>query len=192
MDGRAGGIITELQTENRGLRGMVDALCEGSQPHSFEMVLKLRAARNMDESPGREPVQIASYQGAFTPIESSTDLSGTPLQETPIQDRGFDSPSVRRGSAFSMVALPVARWTRISTDDEMLTHLLTLFWTWDNMLTRVVHRGLFLEAMWAERHTTPDSEGVIRHGFCSELMVNAMLAASTVSDLQGSVEVPLC
>ncbi|KAF7554027.1 hypothetical protein G7Z17_g3249 [Cylindrodendrum hubeiense] len=166
-DAGAGGVIAELQAANQGLRGMLDALCEGSQHHSFEMLLKLRAARNMDDSLGR------------------VGLSDKPFQNY-IQDAPFDAPSIRRGQEFTTDTLPIARWTRVSSDDEMLTHLLTLFWTWDNTLTRIVDRGLFFEGMCDEGSPKLDPGGTIYHGFCSELLVNAMLAVSTIYNIEGT------
>ena len=81
--------------------------------------------------------------------------------------------------------LPLSRWTSVSNDDKLLTHLFTLFWTWEATLTRILHREWLLHSLSAK----PAGEGVVSSAspidaqeaqFCSELLINSILAISMV------------
>ncbi|KAH7137649.1 putative fungal-specific transcription factor [Dactylonectria macrodidyma] len=66
----------------------------------------------------------------------------------------------------------------------MLTHLFTLFWTWDNTVAKIIHWGLFVGDMCAEIHPPIDVQEPPRHQFCSEFLINAMLAVATIYDVE--------
>lgn len=81
-------------------------------------------------------------------------------------------------------SLPISKWTRVSSDDVHLTHLFNLFWTWDNAISRVIDRDIFIADLknvanpWHD-HSTSGGE------FCSSLMVNALLAMASVCTHNG-------
>ena len=80
--------------------------------------------------------------------------------------------------------LPLSRWTSVSNDDKLLTHLFSLFWTWEPTLTRILHREWLLHSL----STKPAEEGSVSSApsigrkapFCSELLINSILAISMV------------
>lgn len=75
--------------------------------------------------------------------------------------------------------LPVSSWTRLSTDDKHLTHLLDLFWTWENTVSRAIHRDTFRDALMATfPANTQNDRGTFQP--CSSFLVNAMLAVGCV------------
>ncbi|KAG6002241.1 hypothetical protein E4U21_003301 [Claviceps maximensis] len=72
--------------------------------------------------------------------------------------------------------LPLSRWTAVSDDDAILTHVFKLFWTWDATPSRTVHRGMLIEAIYArERGDARLTDQLLSH-FCSEALINAILA----------------
>lgn len=73
-------------------------------------------------------------------------------------------------------ALPISRWTSVSTDDKLLNHLLLLFWTWDTTANRVVDRTLFEDGL---KFLDPSDQRGLQ--FCSPFLVNALLALACVS-----------
>lgn len=81
-------------------------------------------------------------------------------------------------------SLPISEWTRVSSDDVHLTHLFNLFWTWDNTISRVIDRDIFIADLknvaspWND-HSTSGGE------FCSSFMVNALLALASVCTHDG-------
>jgi hypothetical protein len=77
--------------------------------------------------------------------------------------------------------LPVSQWTAMSHDDTWLSHLLRLFWTWDTTLTRLIHRELLADVISTRRNNGDEADGQFVSQFCSELLVNSILAYSSVS-----------
>ncbi|KAJ3952339.1 hypothetical protein N0V92_011227 [Colletotrichum tropicale] len=89
---------------------------------------------------------------------------------------GSTESSLRSLSAESTdasITLPVSRWTTVSKDDRILTQLLALFWEWDDTLSRLVARELFSAEL-------SNADAQQKHQFCSSLLVNAILAVSSL------------
>lgn len=70
--------------------------------------------------------------------------------------------------------LPVSRWTTTCSDNQLLNHLLTLFWTWDNTVEPSLYRPLF------EEDLANSDPRMSKDAFCSPFLVNALLALSCV------------
>jgi len=67
--------------------------------------------------------------------------------------------------------LPAQPWTTVTTDDQLVSHLVSLFLTWDQMYMSLLDRDRFVEAMARGKLDTP---------YCSPMLVNAILAYSCV------------
>ncbi|KAL0768470.1 hypothetical protein CaCOL14_009445 [Colletotrichum acutatum] len=73
--------------------------------------------------------------------------------------------------------LPVSRWTNVSDDNQALTSLLHLFWTWDSTLFNIVDKGRFVADLCSDGPgLTVGSQKV----FCSSFLVNAVLTVSAL------------
>lgn len=75
--------------------------------------------------------------------------------------------------------LPVSKWTSVSEDDNLLTHLLNLFWTWDNTINNAICRDIFIDDLKQGAEIGEDID-TIRTECCSPFLVNAILAAACV------------
>ncbi|KAJ6032138.1 Transcription factor [Penicillium herquei] len=70
--------------------------------------------------------------------------------------------------------VPAKPWTAITIDNDLVSHLVSLYFTWDHPCAQFLDQRIFLEHM---RRGLSDSE------FCSPVLVNAILAvASAYSD----------
>ncbi|KAJ5738832.1 Transcription factor [Penicillium malachiteum] len=70
--------------------------------------------------------------------------------------------------------VPAKPWTEITIDNDLASHLVSLYFTWDHPCAQFLDQRIFLEHM---KRGLPDSE------FCSPVLVNAILAvASAYSD----------
>ncbi|TIC95517.1 Nitrogen assimilation transcription factor nit-4 [Colletotrichum higginsianum] len=114
----------------------------------------------------------------------STDLSsppglGDPTSESTTQPLSNHDSFNRDPSANSEPdhALPVSRWTIVSRDNKLLTHLFDIFWMWDSTLSHLVDRELFIADLSA---TLPDLSTGQRRSFCSPFLVNAILAVASL------------
>ncbi|KAA8650554.1 putative C6 transcription factor [Aspergillus tanneri] len=70
--------------------------------------------------------------------------------------------------------VPAKPWTRITVDNHLVSHLVSLYFTWDHPLSQIIDQNMFLEHM---NKCDTSSE------FCTPLLVNSLLAmASAYSD----------
>ncbi|KAF9885695.1 hypothetical protein FE257_012677 [Aspergillus nanangensis] len=68
--------------------------------------------------------------------------------------------------------VPATPWTIITDDDHLVSHLISLYFTWDHPLQQVVDQKTFLSHMAIEDTDTD---------FCSPLLVNSILAVASES-----------
>lgn len=87
----------------------------------------------------------------------------------------------QNSSSKPQAKLRLSQWTKVSNDDDLLSHLFSLFWTWERSLTRILHREMLLDSLSAEWDATSDAPTTTQTEFCSELLVNSILAISMVS-----------
>ncbi|OHE98232.1 hypothetical protein CORC01_06429 [Colletotrichum orchidophilum] len=102
-------------------------------------------------------------------------------------DELTDSSTTARDSLVSPSdeIMPVSCWTKISQDDKALTHLVNSFWIWDNTLSHLVDRDLLVSSLaFTDGNTTFSEYGQ----FCSPLLVNAILAVSSLHATRNASE----
>ncbi|KAK6331800.1 hypothetical protein TWF718_002342 [Orbilia javanica] len=81
----------------------------------------------------------------------------------------------------SITDVPSQPWTTVTTNDEFVSHLIQLYFTWEAPVYDMVEKSLFIAEM---RSGDPTSSR-----YCSPLLVNAMLAtACRYSDRDASFE----
>ncbi|KAL4794705.1 hypothetical protein BDV19DRAFT_389836 [Aspergillus venezuelensis] len=88
------------------------------------------------------------------------------IENSQLQD--FSNPPYR---------VPACPWTSVTTDSNYVSHLISLYFTWDFPTQRWIDRELFVRDM---------QNGSVDCEFCSPLLVNALLAvACCYSELAG-------
>ena len=83
------------------------------------------------------------------------------------QSQQFLNPNKPR----PLFRLPAQPWTTVTTDDQLVSYLVSLFLTWDHMYMSLLDRDRFVEAM---------ARGELDTLYCSPMLVNAILAYSCV------------
>jgi hypothetical protein len=68
--------------------------------------------------------------------------------------------------------VPAQPWTNVTTDSDLVSHLVSLYFTWDYPFNTFFDRDVFLKHMIG---------GNINSEFCSPFLVNALLANACVS-----------
>jgi hypothetical protein len=94
-------------------------------------------------------------------------------------DRQEDSNPRKRRMVMSIQSLsdrplfdlPAKPWTVVIDDEHFVSHLVSLYFTWEHATCHIVDRELFLEDM---------KSGRLDSQCCSPLLVNALLAAACV------------
>ncbi|KAE8135003.1 hypothetical protein BDV38DRAFT_273207 [Aspergillus pseudotamarii] len=78
--------------------------------------------------------------------------------------------------------VPVKPWTAVTDDDHLVSHLISLYFTWDHPLSQIIDQRVFLRHM---RESNKNTE------FCTPFLVNSILAvASTYSDFPEVFAIP--
>jgi hypothetical protein len=107
-----------------------------------------------------------------------------PLDAQPIAGRSLDGngePSGRRsrldderpnGNGKNAISVPAQPWTKLTKDDALVSHLVTVFLNYNNVYWRYVEEDLFLHSM---QSGVPDD-------FCSPLLVNAICAMACLTN----------
>lgn len=160
--------LAELEGAYAHAKRSLDAMCKSAERGALE------------GSGGAETSQ--DFSGALPPTDSDWDLSTTAASGGEPSQRlggGQDCPvSVLNWNIVEdwRAVLPLSRWTTVTADETLLNHLFALFWTWDHSLARILHRELLLDGL------TADTQGPGRPDtrFCSEFLINSILAVSTV------------
>lgn len=70
--------------------------------------------------------------------------------------------------------VPANPWTTLTTDDSLVSHLVSIFLEWVNPSWRLVEEDLFVEAM---------QSGDLNSEYCSPFLVNAILSLAAVSQI---------
>jgi len=70
-----------------------------------------------------------------------------------------------------IVKVPARPWTSVTTDDDFVSHLISVYLTWWNPYYRSIDPDLFVRDMAA---------GDLSCSFCSPLLVNAVLVLACV------------
>ncbi|KAK4867685.1 hypothetical protein LT330_001195 [Penicillium expansum] len=77
--------------------------------------------------------------------------------------------------------VPAKPWTKITNDDYLVSHLVSLYFTWDHPCSQFLDQRIFLDHMKLRR----------RSEFCTPLLVNSLLSmASTYSDSPDVLSTP--
>jgi hypothetical protein len=79
---------------------------------------------------------------------------------------------LRRLTDIPLYNVPAHPWTSITDDDQFVSHLISLYFTWVNPALNLINRDLFINDMMS---------GKAESRYCSPLLVNAMLAEACVS-----------
>ncbi|KAJ5240448.1 transcriptional regulator family: Fungal Specific TF [Penicillium citrinum] len=122
-------------------------------PHFAEFETKARRSSKLSRIPNApeeniEPSNCVMYPYALVTLESLCDIPRFKVSENP--------------------------WTEVTDDSDLVSHLVSLYFTWDHPCLQFVDQGIFVDHM--ERENL-DSE------FCTPLLVNSLLSvASTYSD----------
>lgn len=110
-------------------------------------------ARTADSTSRRSSEDIASPQPAGSFVDSHTHVTLEMLCDTPL---------------FQVPAKP---WTAITDDDHLVSHLISLYFTWDHPFSQLVDQDIFLAEM---------TRGDLNSDLCTLFLVNTMLAMASV------------
>lgn len=82
-------------------------------------------------------------------------------------------PGPKRLSDIVLLHVPAHPWTTVTDDDEFVSHLMSLWFTWSHPFLNWIDRDLFIRHMQA---------GDLESPVCSPFLVNIILADACVSE----------
>lgn len=89
-----------------------------------------------------------------------------------------DRSAWKRPAVTNVFAVPAHPWTKLTTDDALVSHLVTIFLNYPNVYWRYVEEDLFLRSM---------QSGDLNAEYCSPFLVNAICALACLSSEHSAV-----
>ncbi|KAH0844597.1 C6 transcription factor [Fonsecaea pedrosoi] len=180
---------------------------EGTEHHRDLLTGLLRSIRSSDENDAQRLFRLIRDDAPVATINAFIDESVRKLRDSsPKTDATIDGLLKLRAEAASLAEqVPTSRarrktmsveqmtdeplfqlrarpWTTVTDDDYLVSHLVSLYFTWWNTFMHPLHEPALIEAMVAGDAMSP---------LCSPFLVNALLALScSYSDLPGAFSDP--
>lgn len=171
--------LTDLIRDNVSMREI--ALAVGSPVTKFTDSKALSTASSLMSDDGDQNIDSSFTEQLETQSTGPSELDQIPT--SPDEEHHNESSRVAvhpyaRVTLESLCDIPLfnvpARpWTEVTDDDDLVSHLVSLYFTWDHPCGQFVDQGVFLDHM---KRGDPNSE------FCTPLLVNSLLAMASVRD----------
>ncbi|TQV98917.1 hypothetical protein V2A60_007385 [Cordyceps javanica] len=187
--------LRKARTEN--FASVVELIRRSTGASAEEIARRIRDADNVDAAIGdiadasillQTAAQVAT--GHKRPSAQYSTAAPRPLLTSPFDNCDFifekrydlDSHHIQVDKHMFVDVpghdLPLSNWTSVSADDRHMNHLLNLFFTWDNVVERVIFRPMFEEdvrsAVQGGRSDACDDDA--NGSFCTRFLVNSLLA----------------
>lgn len=187
----------EITQSNSSLRSVVELLRQGNEADSALVLSRIRQADNADEavdtvavaqallgqaSAGQSAHATEHIRPAKRRLASPDDHPRHIFEKNyeRVQDQYIDPDVFVNISAPS---LDFTQWTTACDDNILMNHLMNLFWTWDNIVERLLYRPMFEEDF---KNGNSHSDVTDRLQFCSPFLVNALLALGCLYSMDPS------
>ena len=155
--------VEELELKRDALDTILDALRYSEDRHVQHLLHLIRTDEPLEDIMRYAAAHDGSFaeeQLASLAVAVDTGLSRKSVLSIAVL---CDSPPIK---------VPARPWTRITTDDDFVSHLISTYFNWYDPAYPCVRRELFTGAMVSKDLTSE---------FCSPLLVNAILAVACVS-----------
>ncbi|KAI8253962.1 hypothetical protein K4K58_006867 [Colletotrichum sp. SAR11_239] len=162
--------FTDVSRAHESSRRVLELLSASQDGASHDILQQLKHSKHLDNT-----IQSIADASLLLPRGDGDDEMGDPPVTTPQPEDNMlaDTAQNLTGSTDTSIILPVSRWTTVLKDDRILTQLLEIFWAWEGTLSRLVVRDLFSAEL-------SNADAQQKHQFCSPLLVNAILAVSSL------------
>lgn len=186
--------VDNLRIRNATLQTLIHGILHYSEDEVFELVHQIRSCNNLDDvaeaiTARERGLTVAKVQDQPQPQEESdeADQFGSELSGK-MSELMLDGSVKFVGGTSNLIFLPheseepddneptssqgnkevfsVAQWTRVTDDEELVRHLITMYFTWHYAYFTVLNKSLFYRD-FIRGHSSQ---------YCSSLLVNAMLA----------------
>ncbi len=159
-----GGILAIIQSDRPE---QIDYLCDLIRSNAALPDLAIHVENSVNADP--EILQLSQQIMRSSDEQSQGTAGSKRFNEDRIRPQSLLLPPI------TVLAHP---WTTLASD-EVVSHLISLYFTWEQPCLQLIDKTAFLVDMKAGEHSRAD-------GFCSPLLVSAVLAKACVSKLFSS------
>jgi hypothetical protein len=161
------------------LLNLVSALRQGGDRHVAQLLALIKSDASFEEIKLCIETQLGElYQAgerSSPELEEISQEIDRRLQEMPSSSRRRVL-DVTRISDRPLFHVPARPWTDVTDDNDLVSHLISVWFTWQHPWNHWIDREEFITAM---------QRGDRGSKFCSRFLVNAMLAEACVSHVHG-------
>jgi hypothetical protein len=154
------------------LYSLVDSLRSTDEDRVHQILETIRDSSSLD------PIAVAIDAPNIDGHDTSADewKSKTGGDDTTVQPGRLSGDAHSRITLEKLCDIPLFQvsakpWVTVTNDDHLVSHLISLYFTWDHPMLQIVDQSIFLDHM--RRNDTGSS-------FCSPLLVNSILAVASV------------
>lgn len=165
--------IEMLEDAERLLLYLVETLKKDDQNiRTSELINLIRNNGSLDEIRTFLERQFSPEERQKMPevVETQNHLARMPKEESYVR-RGRRVMPIQRLADTPIYRVPAKPWTNVTDDDDLVSHLISIWCTWSFPWFHWVNRDLFIRDMKA---------GDLDCEFCSPFLVNAILAETSV------------
>lgn len=165
--------IEMLEDAERLLLYLVETLKKDDQNiRTSELINLIRNNGSLDEIRTFLERQFSPEERQKMPevVETQNHLARMPKEESYVR-RGRRVMPIQRLADTPIHRVPAKPWTNVTDDDDLVSHLISIWCTWSFPWFHWVNRDLFIRDMKA---------GDLDCEFCSPFLVNAILAETSV------------
>lgn len=169
--------LEELERDRELLNGLVEVIRAGGESQVAQLLTLIRSNAPLEEISASVNAELEARsvagQGASL---ASAQLERVRAEVSRLGEAGpslgFKFMGLQRLCEIPMVTVPSKPWTTVTDDDDFVSHLVSLWLTWEQDFFPVLDRDLFVGALQAGDLNTP---------YCSPYLVNCILAEACVS-----------
>lgn len=157
--------IESLEQDRDLLMQLVHTIRDDDEQKGRSLVNLIRSNAPLDDI----RLHLAENQNLSNNHEAIANGQKTPSSPFESSHRYMN---IKRISDIPLYKVPARPWTSVTNDDDFVSHLISLYFTWNNCTSNWIDRDLFLRDM---------RSGNVGSKFCSPLLVNSILAMACVS-----------
>jgi hypothetical protein len=130
---------------------------------------------------GDQPLEVSRAEaGRSSDATRTSDAGSTASSPDEVQPMNLQRPTVSPYARITLESLcdiplfevPARPWTEVTDDDYLVSHLVSLYFTWDHPCSQFLDQRTFLTHM--------KQKGGSKSEFCTPLLVNSLLSLASV------------
>ena len=164
--------IETLEDAERLLLDLVETLKDDQNIRTSQLINLIRSNASLDEIRLFLERQFSPEERETMPAvgETQNHLAKMPMGESRARP-GRGVMAIQRLADIPVHRVPAKPWTNVTDDDDLVSHLVSIWCTWSHPWFHWINRDLFIRDMQA---------GDLEAEFCSPFLVNTILAETSV------------